>query len=113
MEDKGGLLESLFERAGDYSKTSLELLKLKALDKSSGVAAACMARAVVCFIVLLFIIMVSIGVAFWLGDLLGNIWYGFFIVAALYGIKAFVLYFFMGKWLRKIFSNFIIRQVLK
>jgi hypothetical protein len=113
MEDKGGLLESLFERAEDYSKTSLELLKLKALDKSSGVAAACMARGMVCIVLILFILMMSLGVALWLGDLLGKTWYGFIIVAAFYGIKAFVLYFFMGKWLRKVFGNFIIKQALK
>ena len=37
MEDKANLLESLLERGEEYGKTSLELLKLKVLDKSSGV----------------------------------------------------------------------------
>ena len=113
MEDKAGLLETLFERAEEYSKTSLELLKLKVLDRTSQIASMCMARAVVCIALALFILMVSIGVAFWLGDILGKIWYGFFIVAGFYGIAAFVLYFFLGRWLRKIYGNFIIRQVLK
>jgi hypothetical protein len=37
MEDNAKMIESLLERAFDYGKTSLELAKLKALDKTSEV----------------------------------------------------------------------------
>ena len=38
MEDNAKLIESLLERAVEYGKTSLELVKLKALDKTSDVS---------------------------------------------------------------------------
>jgi len=36
MEDNTKLLESLFEKATDYGKTSLELVKLKTVEKNNG-----------------------------------------------------------------------------
>jgi len=33
MEDSANLLETLLERAAEYRKTSIELVKLKTLDK--------------------------------------------------------------------------------
>jgi hypothetical protein len=37
LEENANLLESLLEKTADYGKTSFELLKLKALDKSSDI----------------------------------------------------------------------------
>ena len=39
MEDKVNLLEPLLEKVEAYSKTSFELIRLKALDKTADVAA--------------------------------------------------------------------------
>jgi len=113
MENKPSLLESLFERAEEYGKTSLELIKLKALDKTSDLASSFVSRLTVTFSLTAFLVMVSLGVAIWLGEILGKPWYGFFIVSAFYGILAFILYFFMHKWLKRIVSNLIIKQLLK
>ena len=55
----------------------------------------------------------NLGVAFWLGEMLGKIFYGFFIVAAFYLLMMTVVYFFMYKWLKKVIGNFIIKQLLK
>jgi hypothetical protein len=45
--------------------------------------------------------------------MLGKIFYGFFIVAAFYLLIVAVIHFFMHKWLKKVISNFIIKQLLK
>lgn len=37
MEDEASPIESLFERAETYSKTSINLLKLKAIDKTADI----------------------------------------------------------------------------
>jgi membrane protein implicated in regulation of membrane protease activity len=55
----------------------------------------------------------NLGIAFWLGGILGNIYYGFFVVAAFYGLTALVLRLFMHKWLKKCVGNYIVRKVLK
>jgi hypothetical protein len=111
MEDKVSPFDSLLEKAEDYGKTSFELLKLKTLDKTSDVASSFVSSLVVTFTILFFLLFVSMGTAFWLGDILGKSSYGFFIVGAFYGIAGFVLYFFMNNWIKRIVSNSIIQHL--
>jgi fatty acid desaturase len=112
MEDNTKLIETLVERAAEYGKTSYELAKLKALDKTSEVVSSVVPGIIVFVFVASFVLFLSFGLAFWLGDILGSVAYGFFAVAALYGVKAIVIYFFMPK-LKKRICNCIIKQVLK
>ena len=113
MEDKANLLESLLERGEEFSKTSLELLKLKALDKLSGVLSTIASRLIALITFFMFFLLGTIGISLWLGEILGKSWYGFFVVAAFYGITAIVVYFFMHNWLKKLAGDFIIKQVQK
>jgi hypothetical protein len=113
MEDNAKLIESLLERAADYGKTSYELVKLKALDKTSDVVSSVVPHSVVLIIIVSFLLFLNLGLAFWLGELLGKTYFGFFVVAAFYGITAVVLHFFMHKWLKKVICNYIIKNVLK
>jgi len=112
MEDNAKLIESLLERAAEYGKTSYELVKLKALDKTSDVVSSIIPNAVVFVLIASFMLFFNLGLAFWLGEILGNICFGFFVVAAFYGITAIVFHFFMHKWLKKFVCNYIIKQVL-
>jgi fatty acid desaturase len=114
MEDREkNPLETLLERGEEYGKTSLELLKLKTLDKTSGLASEFGTNVFVIIIIIFFFLMGSAGVALWLGDILGKLWYGFFVVAGFYGVTGVVLHFFLHNWLKKVFSNLIIKQMLK
>ena len=113
MEEKSNLIESLIERATDYGKTSYELLKLKAIDKTSDVVSTVIPYSFVFLMIAAFMLFFNLGLAFWLGEILGKIFYGFFIVAAFYLLIVAVIYFFMHKWLKKVIGNFIIKQLLK
>ena len=113
MEDKANLLESLLERGEEYGKTSLELLKLKVLDKSSGVLSTIASRLAAVIIFFTLFLLGTIGICLWLGEILGKSWYGFFVVAAFYGLISVVVYFFLHKWLKRLAGDFIIKQVLK
>lgn len=112
MEDKVNFIEPLIERAEEYGKTSLELLKLKALDKTSAVVSTAVSRGAVILILTLSIVIANIGAAFWIGDLLGKPYYGFFCVSGFYAVIAGVLYFFMHDSIKKRVSNSIISQLL-
>lgn len=112
MEDKINFIEPIFERAEEYGRTSYELFKLKALDKTAGIVSTTVSRGSVVLILSMFIILVTIGVALYLGDLLGKSYYGFFCVAGFYAIIGGVLYFFMHNWVKKRVSNLIISTVL-
>jgi len=113
MEDKNSSFENLIDTAEEYGKTTFEILKLRAIDRSSAVASTFVSRTIAVTVIFMFLLMGSLGLAFWLGDILGKPWHGFLIVSGFYGIIGFVLYFFMHKWLKKRVGNSIIKQVLK
>jgi hypothetical protein len=113
MEDNMKLIEELLERLAEYGKTSFELAKHKAIDKTANVVSSFIPIAVVFVLFALFMLFFNLGLAFWLGEILGKIFNGFIVVAAFYGIIAIVVHFFMRKWLKKLVCNFFIKQVLK
>jgi hypothetical protein len=113
MEDHTKLIESLFERITDYGKTSLELAKLKAVDKTSDVVSSFVPHAVVFVLIASFFLFVNLGLAFWFGGILGKTEYGFFVVAGFYIFIGFFIHFFMHKWIKKVIYNYIIKLLLK
>ena len=113
MEDNTKLIEPLLEKAAEYGKTSYELLKLKALDKTSEVVSSFIPHSVVFVLIVSFLLFFNLGLSFWLGEILGKIYYGFFVVAAFYGVIGIVLHFFMHKRINKIICNYIIKLALK
>ena len=113
MDDNKKLFETLLERATEYGKTSLELAKLKTLEKTSDVISSFIPHSVVFILFSSFILFVNLGLAFWMGEILGNTFLGFFVVAAFYGIPALVIYFLMHKWLKKHIYEYFIKQLIK
>ena len=113
MEDNAKLIETLLEKAADFGKTGYELAKLKALDKTSDVVSSFIPNSIAFLVLASFLLFLSLGSAFWLGEILGKTWYGFFVLAAFYGISWIVVNFLIHKWLKKLFCNYIIKQVLK
>jgi len=113
MEENIKMIESLLEKATEYGKTSLELFKLKALDKTTDIVSTLIPQSLVFIAIMSFVLFINIGLALWLGDILGEVFYGFIAVAALYGFSAFVIHFFLHKWIKKYIRNSIIKMVLK
>lgn len=113
MENNTKLIESLFEKATDYGKTSLELVKLKALDKTSDLVSTHVPQFGVTILLALFLLFFNLGIAFWLGEILGKVFYGFIAVGAFYLLLAAFIYLFLRKWIKRIMYNYIIQQVLK
>jgi hypothetical protein len=113
MEPQATLVEMLIERGESYGKTSIELVKLKGLETSTNVVTTLVSRLSVIIMVFLFVLVLNIGIAIWLGELLGKSYYGFFIVAAFYLVAGFVSHLFMYKWIKKPVSELIITQVLQ
>ncbi len=113
MEDNAKLIESLLERATEYGKTSFEIIKLKALDKTSDVVSSFLPHAVVFVFLAIFMLFLNLGLALWLGEILGRTFLGFLVVAGFYGITGVIVHFFLHEWLKKKVSDFIINQVSK
>ena len=113
MEDKAMSLEVLLERAEEFSKTSIKLIKLKAIDKTAELISSLISWMVVITVVALFFMILNIGIALWIGELLGKSYYGFFIIAAFYAIVGIMFQLFSIQWIKKPISNSIVSQMLK
>jgi len=113
MENNAKMLESLLEKAEDFGKTSFELVKLKALDKTSEIVSSLIPYTVVFILIASFMIFLNLGLAFWLGDILGKTYFGFFVVAAFYILTGTGFYFFFHKRLKKYICSTVINQMLK
>lgn len=113
MEKQASIVEALYERVETYSKTTLELSKLKALNTTTHVVTTMISRLSVIIMLALFALVMNIGIALWLGELLGKNYYGFFIVAVFYLVAGIVLHFFLHNWIKKPISDLIITQALQ
>ena len=102
----------LFQKAEDYGKTTIELLKLKTIDKSADVVSSLVSQLVIGIILLIFLLFVNIGIALWIGALMGKSYYGFLIVAGIYGLIGLLIYIFRNKWIKMPVSNSMIKQML-
>ena len=112
MENNSNMIESLLQSATEYGKTSLEVAKLKTLDKTSDVASTIIPHAIVIFFLITFLLFINLGLALFLGEILNKAYYGFFIVGGFYLIVAIVIHFFMHKRLKMFYYNFIIKLLL-
>ncbi|MDZ4845864.1 MAG: hypothetical protein SH857_09970 [Chitinophagales bacterium] len=113
MEIPASQIESLFERVESYSKTSYELSKLKTVEMFTLVITELVSRLSAIIMLSLFALVLNIGIALMLGEMLGKSYYGFFIVAAFYLVGGIVLHFFLHKWIKKPVSELIITHALQ
>ena len=113
MENNAKLIESLFEKVVEYSKTSYDLAKLRTLDKTSDIVSSFIPHSIVFFIIVSFVFFFNFGLAFWIGEILGKIYYGFFVIATFYVVLFIIIRFFIYKWIKRIVSDFFIKQMLK
>jgi len=107
------LIDSLLEKVEQYSTSSIELIKLKAIDKIAEVVSSLVSRLAIAIVVALFTVIANIGLALWLGEITGKTYWGFFILAGFYALLAMLLGIFRKQWIKTPVSNSIIKSSLK
>ena len=112
MADSATPIATLLEQAEEYSNTTFELLKLKAIARSADIVSSLVSQLAVIIIVALSLFIISIGFAFWVGKLTGAVFYGFFITGGVYALFAIILYGFRHRWIKFPVSNTIIEKML-
>ncbi|MBS7230763.1 phage holin family protein [Flavobacterium psychroterrae] len=104
---------NLYEKAENYAKTSLELIKLKTVSAVADVLSTLTSRIAVGAVVAFFTLFLNIGISLWLGKVLGEYYYGFFIVALFYLIVAIVMHTMQHKIIKTPIGNMIVTSILK
>jgi hypothetical protein len=113
METKATTTDTIFDKAESYTKSSFELFKLKSVSISTDVLSTLTFQIVVAVIVAFFSLFINIGLSLLIGWLLGEYYYGFFVMSFAYLILAIVLYKNQSKWVKKPIGNIIISLLFK
>lgn len=112
VEENPTGLEELFAKLKDYAETRVDLVKLIAINKVSGFLSTVISMIILLMILFTTILCISLGLAIWIGQLLGATYYGFFIIAGLYLIIGLVLYANRGNILKSPVSNRLIKEMM-
>ena len=112
MNDNATAAISLFEKAENFGTSSLELIRLRAIDRFAKAITSLTTKVVIGFTVALFFIFLNIGCALWIGDLTGNNFYGFFIMAGVILLESIFLYLFRAILIQIPVSNSVINGLL-
>lgn len=112
MERLATPIDLLFEKAQDYSKTSIELLKLNVISKSADVLSSITSLIAIGVVVALFTLFINIGLGLYIGKLLGDYYLGFFAVSGFYFLLAVVIYLMKEKYIKQKITDLIISKLL-
>jgi hypothetical protein len=111
MEQTTTTIEKLIEKSEIYAKTSLELCKQEAIFKSADLFSNLAIKMAIALVVVLFLLLLNVGLSLCVGDYLGKMYYGFFVIAFFYLCLALVVYIFRDKWVKLPVSNFFIHKM--
>ena len=106
-------ITTLIDDTGRYIQAKTELWKLKAVDKSTEMAASVVSQLIIILTAFIGIIALNTGIALLLGEWLGEVYYGFFIVAGFYLLLVLILYLARNSLIKTPFYNAVINKILK
>jgi Cu(I)/Ag(I) efflux system membrane protein CusA/SilA len=64
-------------------------------------------------LILIFLLFVNLGLAFWLGDIFGRMYLGFLTVAAFYLLLGLISHIFMRGWLKKVATDYFLKRIFR
>lgn len=112
MTDPNSEIEKLIEKIEQYGKKTWELSKLQLLKHGVIALTHIISSTGILLMLILFVLFVSMGISLWIGEAMGKLSYGFFIVSSLYLLLLIVFYFFLFPCIKKPIANRIIKKVL-
>ena len=113
MQNQTNAIEDLFSKTTDYLEARVELLELKAIGKTSVITSSFVSGLVIGIVISLVLIFLHLGIAIWLGTILGKLYYGFFIVAGFYTLVAILVYLLRKQLLQTPVKNAVIKNLIK
>jgi hypothetical protein len=111
LKEQITLVEELFEKIKILGQSTIELVKLRFYRKFADVIALSLSHLLIGLIFALMLLFFHIALAFWLGELLGEIYFGFLIIGIFYGILGLLLVLFYRKALLTYLHKYIVKHL--
>jgi len=103
--------KDLVEHIGDFLETYYQLLSVNIAQKGINIASAVINAVVLCFLGLFTFGLLSLGLGWWLGNVIGSRAGGFFITAGIYLIIMVVIIVMRKKVIFPFLRNLITRKI--
>jgi uncharacterized protein (DUF983 family) len=113
MDFKEGKIEMVYAKIEDLVSNQQEIIKLKVYSKSADMATFLVMKIIMFVVVGLFVLFLNIGLSIWLGEILGETYYGFFALAGFYAIAALIIKTFLYRNIEHKINNFFLFKILK
>ncbi len=113
MEENPTPIDSLFKKITEFLVTYIELLKLRSVEKATSAISTILPDLVVSILMLVFLLFINLGAAFWLGEVLGRSYFGFLLVGSFYLIVGFLFHFLLRGRIRKAAANYLIKRIFR
>lgn len=92
MSEEFGKIESLLDKAKEYINTRIAQVKLSVAEKISKTFSVIIAGFVAVLVFLFFVLFTSIAAAILLGNMLGELWLGFLIMAGVWLLLGIIIW---------------------
>jgi len=112
MNDQNGI-EEFIDKIKDYLNTRMKIGRLTLIEKGVLLFANLITDGFVIVFLVLAFLFASLGLSFYLSELLNNTFSGFFIVAVIYFLVALIVYLIKDKHLEKKIINAMIKKIFK
>jgi membrane protein implicated in regulation of membrane protease activity len=106
-------MEPILKKAEEYVENRIEIVRLKTIGKSSEIISSVLSHLILVIIIGISLLILSIGIAFWIGHLMGEIYAGFLIVGGFYAIVGVLLICFRRKWLKQSIEDLLVKKLLE
>ena len=113
MDNIATNIELLYQKAKEYTETSIELFRLNAIDKTADVVSSLFTRLALIMVVAMFTLFINISLSLYIGKLLNENYLGFLIVSGIYLVLSIVIYFFSNRLIKIPLTNLVIEKLLK
>jgi hypothetical protein len=113
MENLFSKLEDLAGTVKEYIDNRVESAKLSVAEKSSAVIANTIARLFLFMVLFFFLLFSGLALSLFLGNVTGNAWLGYLIVAVLYALFGMIVWLGRGSLIRRPVMNKMIKLLLK
>lgn len=113
MKEESDTVNTLFDRMKEFSVAYTELIKLKAINLATAVISVIIPDIVFSIVMLTVGIFLNIGIAIWLGGIMGKLYLGFLMVGLFYLVVGLISHFTLRGWLKKRLGNYFIKIIFR
>lgn len=112
MSEQNVELNTLIKNVEDLSKTSIDLAKLKAIDKTSNLFSGILSVVFILGVFMLFFLFANIALALYINSFYNNFYVGFLYLSSFYFLLCMLFIIFRKQIIKTPIANYFVKKLL-